>query len=422
MKADKADKTDKTDKAADEEAKADPAAIPASQVEAPQPVPVIIAPAAVAASETKDGKEATQAEAIGDVTGSVKTAANAALPADMADVVPQELTAEQMAEAAKITRATQKETPKPALATATMASEETIPDVLQAMTPQGENKPLPQVKGKAETAVQSPKGEAKRAEKDAAALAVPVQSDAVQPVKTAKAETDKPGNAVASDAPTVDSPKEPSPRSDSAVTPTSTPQVQVASAPQQDAAAALPDPNLVPTSDGSRLSLTPSTQQAAPSAASLTSGPLVPLSQVAVSIATKAMGGSTRFDIRLDPPELGRIDVRLTMDREGRVKSTMVIEKRETYELMQRDQRGLETALQQAGLKMNEGSVEFTLRDQSSNNQQNNAGHLFGDREGRSGQRPALDDPRAEQGIAETTTIQMYASLAQQRGGVDLRI
>ncbi len=47
--------------------------------------------------------------------------------------------------------------------------------------------------------------------------------------------------------------------------------------------------------------------------------PAVPLAGVAIEIAGKALAGKNRFEIRLDPPELGRIEVRLDVDRDGNV-------------------------------------------------------------------------------------------------------
>ncbi len=45
----------------------------------------------------------------------------------------------------------------------------------------------------------------------------------------------------------------------------------------------------------------------------------VPVAGLAVEIAAQPRAGKSRFEIRLDPPELGRIDVRLDMDKDGNV-------------------------------------------------------------------------------------------------------
>ncbi len=86
---------------------------------------------------------------------------------------------------------------------------------------------------------------------------------------------------------------------------------------------------------------------------------------LAVEIAARAQTGRNRFEIRLDPPELGRIDVRLDVDRSGHVTSRLVVEKAETLDLLRRDAPELERALQQAGLKTSDNGLQFTLRDQA---------------------------------------------------------
>ena len=72
--------------------------------------------------------------------------------------------------------------------------------------------------------------------------------------------------------------------------------------------------------------------------------------QVAFEIVRQVQAGNSRFQIRLDPPELGRIDVKLDMDSTGNVQARLTVERAETLDLMQRDHRALERALAQAGL------------------------------------------------------------------------
>ena len=91
------------------------------------------------------------------------------------------------------------------------------------------------------------------------------------------------------------------------------------------------------------------------------------LPQIAFELARQTSEGNTRFQIRLDPAELGRIDVQLDIDNSGQVNARLYVEKAETLDLMQRDQRGLEKALHQAGLDSAKTNLEFSLR-------QNNGG------------------------------------------------
>ena len=96
----------------------------------------------------------------------------------------------------------------------------------------------------------------------------------------------------------------------------------------------------------------------------LANAPHVPVSALAVHIAQQASNGARRFDIRLDPPELGRIEVRLNVSREGQVMAHLVVERAETLDLLQRDARQLERALQDAGLNTSEEDMKFSLKDQ----------------------------------------------------------
>jgi flagellar hook-length control protein FliK len=106
------------------------------------------------------------------------------------------------------------------------------------------------------------------------------------------------------------------------------------------------------------------------------------LPQIAFELARQVQDGNTRFQIRLDPPELGRIDVRLDIDKSGQVTARLMVEKSETLDLMQRDQRGLERALQQAGLDSAKTNLEFSLKQNPFAGQQG----LMGEGKGGQGQ------------------------------------
>lgn len=140
----------------------------------------------------------------------------------------------------------------------------------------------------------------------------------------------------------------------------------------------------------------------------------VPLENLAVEIATRARNGERRFDIRLDPPELGRIDVRLEIDSKGNTSTKLIVERSETLDMLQRDARGLEKALQNAGLKTDAGGLEFSLR-QDTQTQQGQHNHPAGFRD-----RP--DVAQTDAGIMTEVQINNASLAAQIRGGVDIRI
>ncbi len=89
--------------------------------------------------------------------------------------------------------------------------------------------------------------------------------------------------------------------------------------------------------------------------------------QVAVQLNRAVANGQSRLSMRLHPADLGRIDVKLDMNDDGSVRATLSVEKPETLDLMQRDVRSLEKALNDAGLKTDDGSLSFNLGDQGDN-------------------------------------------------------
>ena len=95
------------------------------------------------------------------------------------------------------------------------------------------------------------------------------------------------------------------------------------------------------------------------------SGQPTPIHVVPIEIGLRAMSGSRQFDIRLDPDELGRVDVSLSISDKGEVSAKLVVDRVETLHLLQRDARTLERAFEQAGLKPSDAGVDITLRDPS---------------------------------------------------------
>ncbi|MBP2298793.1 flagellar hook-length control protein FliK [Azospirillum picis] len=84
--------------------------------------------------------------------------------------------------------------------------------------------------------------------------------------------------------------------------------------------------------------------------------------QIAVHIKKHAADEVDQFTINLHPAELGRIDIKLDIAPDGRVNAIVAVEKAQTLELLQRDSRGLERALQDAGLQTDSNSLNFSLR------------------------------------------------------------
>ncbi len=83
--------------------------------------------------------------------------------------------------------------------------------------------------------------------------------------------------------------------------------------------------------------------------------------QVAVHLQRAVREGTNKFSIQLSPAELGSIHVKLEIDEEKRVTAAVTVERPSTLELLQRDTKGLERALHNAGLNMEGGDLSFSL-------------------------------------------------------------
>lgn len=82
---------------------------------------------------------------------------------------------------------------------------------------------------------------------------------------------------------------------------------------------------------------------------------------VAAHMTKAARNGDAQITLQLDPPELGRVEVRLEFGNDNSVKANLVVEKPETYMMLQRDNAALEKALQNAGLDTDSGSLNYEM-------------------------------------------------------------
>lgn len=85
---------------------------------------------------------------------------------------------------------------------------------------------------------------------------------------------------------------------------------------------------------------------------------------------TAKQGESQSLAIQLDPPELGRLNVRMQYDAGEPLKVHIVLEKADTMAMFLRDSHALQSALDQAGLKTDSASLSFELSQDSSAFQQ----------------------------------------------------
>lgn len=91
-----------------------------------------------------------------------------------------------------------------------------------------------------------------------------------------------------------------------------------------------------------------------------------PTAQVAFSIARNALEARDRIRMQLYPHELGKVEVTMDIQDDRRVEVVVRAERPETMELLQKDARELQRALQNAGLDVGAGDLSFEFGGQAS--------------------------------------------------------
>ena len=130
--------------------------------------------------------------------------------------------------------------------------------------------------------------------------------------------------------------------------------------------------------------------------------------QIAVQMNKSIAAGQDRFTVRLNPAELGRIEVRVDMSSDGRMTASFHVDQPATLDLLQRDQRGLERALSDAGIKTDSSSLNFNLRGDGNNQRQPGAeaqmqNNSNGQNQSQLANRAAANDEAPLAGVMEMT-------------------
>lgn len=139
---------------------------------------------------------------------------------------------------------------------------------------------------------------------------------------------------------------------------------------------------------------------AAPHRPPLPNGPQF-AERIGLTIARAAEAGVDRVSIRLNPAELGRIDVQMELGQDGRMTLSVAADRPETLDQLQRHVRDLERALNDAGFDAGAGDLNFSLRQQNpSGDHEPGSGRHGGHGDGEPAAEP--DAEGAEDGIVIT--------------------
>ncbi len=84
--------------------------------------------------------------------------------------------------------------------------------------------------------------------------------------------------------------------------------------------------------------------------------------QVSIKITKALQAGNDRISVKLNPAELGRVEVKMELGHDGRVMAVVTAEKQDTLDLLRRDASDLQKALQEGGMDLNSGDMTFNLK------------------------------------------------------------
>ncbi len=138
-----------------------------------------------------------------------------------------------------------------------------------------------------------------------------------------------------------------------------------------------------------------------------------PAEQVKVHIQQLAKSGADRIQIKLSPASLGRVEVTLEVSPDKAVQAIVYVEKPETLDMLERDARVLQQALEEAGMKLDSDGLMFK------HGQSGNADAEFADSTEQTENGGALDGEDSDAG--ETATNDQ-PSRRRHDGMLDLEI
>lgn len=106
-----------------------------------------------------------------------------------------------------------------------------------------------------------------------------------------------------------------------------------------------------------------------------TTGLPTAVEQVLLQLSKNVKSGNDQMSVQLHPADLGTINIKLDFASNGSVSGTVTANNADTLAMLQKDSRSLERALQEAGLRADPGSLQFSLGGQQNPNNSGQAGY-----------------------------------------------
>ena len=99
--------------------------------------------------------------------------------------------------------------------------------------------------------------------------------------------------------------------------------------------------------------------------------------QIKVNITKSAVKGVDKIDIQLKPQDLGNVEVKLQIGKDGKLQAQIIASRADVAETMQKDMQSLEKAFSDAGFDLDENSLSFQFKEDSQNDNDKNALRAF---------------------------------------------
>ncbi len=107
------------------------------------------------------------------------------------------------------------------------------------------------------------------------------------------------------------------------------------------------------------------------------------IEQVKVNITKSAIKGVDKIDISLKPEDLGHIEIKMQLSKDGKLQAHIISSRPETMEILQKDMQSLQKAFADAGFQTDENSLSFSFQDnnqtwQQQREEENGLRHFMG--------------------------------------------
>tara|TARA_R110002073_G_scaffold40365_4_gene114281 strand:+ start:5623 stop:7536 length:1914 start_codon:yes stop_codon:yes gene_type:complete len=143
--------------------------------------------------------------------------------------------------------------------------------------------------------------------------------------------------------------------------------------------------------------------------------PNSPAEQIKLAISRQASLGQNSFTLSLKPAELGQVDIKMDFQADGRMTTTITVDNEKTLNMLQKDQSGLERALNNAGFDASGNNLNFTLKKQHQDHMEKQLSQTSLDGTGET-------DEGVDINLANSVISQQQLKMAYSKNALDINI